>query len=61
MRCTFCGHEFDESEGTRPGCGACGGGGCRGIHCPRCGYKNIPEPELLKRLKRLVSKSDKGA
>lgn len=58
MQCSFCGHEFDESEGTRPGCGACAGG-CYGIHCPRCGYKNIPEPATLKRLIAFFTKTTK--
>lgn len=58
MQCSFCGHEFDESEGTRPGCGACAGG-CHGIHCPRCGYKNIPEPATLKRLISFFTKTTK--
>ncbi|NJD38050.1 MAG: hypothetical protein FIA89_06960 [Geobacter sp.] len=58
MRCGFCGHEFEESEGTQPGCGACVGG-CHGIHCPRCGYKNLPEPALLKRFKSLVRGTEK--
>lgn len=59
MICTFCGHEFEESEGTQSGCGACGSS-CRGIHCPRCGYKNIPTPDLFKKIRRLVSKDTKG-
>lgn len=59
MRCSFCGHEFEEAEGTR-GCGACPGG-CHGIHCPRCGYKNIQETALLKQLKNLITRKNKGA
>lgn len=58
IKCGFCGHEFEESEGSQPGCGACFGG-CQGIHCPRCSYKNIPEPETLKRFKSLFGKGKK--
>jgi hypothetical protein len=58
IRCGFCGHEFEESEGTQPGCGACAGG-CHGIHCPRCGYKNVLEPAFLKRLKSMVTRNNK--
>jgi rubredoxin len=57
MRCVFCGHEFEESDGVT-GCGTCPGG-CHGIHCPKCGYKNIQEPVFLKRLKNMITKRNK--
>ncbi len=57
MRCGLCGNEFVESEGTK-GCGACIGG-CHGIHCPRCGYRNVQEPDFLKRIKKIITGNDK--
>jgi rubredoxin len=56
MKCGFCGHEFDESEGKK-GCGGCPGG-CHSLHCPRCNYKNPLEPALLKSIRKLFNKND---
>jgi hypothetical protein len=56
MRCGFCGHEFEESEGN-VGCKNCPmSGGCKMVKCPRCNYENPPEPALVKGLKKLFGK-----
>jgi hypothetical protein len=60
MRCGFCGFEFPEEEGIR-GCGKCGmPAGCHMVRCPRCNYENPPEPKVLKKLKKLLSKQDRN-
>jgi rubredoxin len=58
MICGFCGHEFDEKDG-KMGCGNCGGG-CRGIHCPRCNYKNPAEPNFIKKIRAKINKTDRN-
>jgi len=60
MKCSYCGHLFEEDEGKKS-CGGCPGG-CHSIHCPRCNYKNPQEPELLKKIRRILNKNnaDKG-
>jgi rubredoxin len=56
MRCGFCGYEFAEEEGVQ-GCRNCPmSAGCRMVKCPRCNYENPPEPKMLKKLKKLMSK-----
>lgn len=60
MRCGFCAHEFDETEGIR-GCGQCGTGSCHQVRCPRCGYHNPLEPPLIKHVKRLFGSRQQPA
>lgn len=53
IRCGYCGHEFPEEEGIRS-CGQCGKpGGCRMVRCPRCLYENPPEPQVIKKIKKV--------
>jgi len=53
IRCGYCGHEFPEEEGIRS-CGRCGKpGGCRMVRCPRCLYENPPEPQVIKKIKKV--------
>lgn len=57
MKCGFCGFKFPEEEG-KAGCKACPlSSGCRMIKCPRCNYENPPEPEVVKKIKRMFGKS----
>ncbi len=51
MKCSFCGYEFDASEGDTncPGCPL--RGNCGYVRCPRCGY-DIPQEAALVRLIR---------
>ncbi len=62
MTCGFCGLSF-EIDASREACAACsafGGGGCRFVRCPRCGYE-MPEPVALpawvRRLKSFLERS----
>lgn len=58
MKCAFCGYEFDENEGIK----ACGGrpiANCNMIRCPKCGYETLPEPKLIKFLKRRLRRGNK--
>jgi predicted amidophosphoribosyltransferase len=54
--CGFCGNKFPESEGIR-GCGRCGvPGRCHMVRCPLCFYENPLEPNVVKKLKKLMKK-----
>ncbi len=56
MKCGYCGEEFTEDEGIK-GCGRCGRpDSCNKVRCPRCFYENVPEPKLLRRVKKLLEK-----
>jgi rubredoxin len=57
MKCGYCGHEFEESEGKK-GCGSCRGG-CNSIHCPNCNYKNPIEPAFVKKIRSHFDKISK--
>lgn len=51
MKCSFCGYEFKEKEGSC-GCRGCPSGGrCGKIKCPRCNYEMVRESGLVKWLK----------
>jgi Fe2+ transport system protein FeoA len=54
VTCSFCGMVLD-TVAARHACNGCsiasGGGGCRSICCPRCGYAMPEEPALLGRLR----------
>jgi hypothetical protein len=56
--CAFCGGQYNEEESRRTctHCSLLGGGGCRKLRCPHCGYES-PQPARLPRLiNRLVGK-----
>jgi hypothetical protein len=56
MKCTFCGHEFNEHE-AQAGCTACGiAKKCDLIKCPNCNFEMAPEPKWIKKLKALRRK-----
>jgi rubredoxin len=51
MKCTLCGHEFNESE-AQAGCTACSVfKKCDLVMCPNCNFEMVPDPEWIKRLK----------
>ncbi len=56
IRCGLCGHEFAEEDGVR-GCGTCGKT-CHMVRCPKCLYENPPELKVLKKLKKMLKKTD---
>lgn len=51
MKCSFCGHEFNQEEALKA-CHGCGISKCKMIKCPKCGYEMPPEPGLVKLLRR---------
>jgi len=56
MKCAFCGELLpDEPDTSRERCGACPGG-CRKVHCPRCGYANPLVPGFLKKIQKKDAK-----
>ncbi len=56
MKCSFCGHEFDENEAV-PACSGClMSKNCKLVKCPNCGYEMPKEPKWLKAIKDLLSK-----
>lgn len=51
MKCGFCGYEFDEGDEGVKACSGCPmSGRCGKVKCPRCGYENVKNIGLLKRL-----------
>ncbi len=56
MKCGFCGYEFDAAEGQAT-CGGCPlAGQCTLVRCPRCGYDNPAEAQLVGLVRRLRQK-----
>lgn len=51
MKCPLCGYVYDKEEAGR-GCGGCPVRNCDVTRCPDCGYESLPEPGLIKFLKR---------
>ena len=51
MKCVFCGYEFSEDEALKA-CKGCPIRKCDMMRCPNCGYEILPEPKLVKFLKR---------
>ena len=51
MKCDFCGFEFSEEEALES-CSGCPIKKCGMNRCPNCGYEILPEPGLIKFLKR---------
>lgn len=63
MKCAFCGYEFDETQ-ARSGCQGCPmHRSCGKLRCPNCGYEALPEPGLIKLIRRWGEKKmfDKGS
>lgn len=59
MNCSFCGRDFDETEGRKK-CKSCAlFGGCRNMRCPHCGYEMPEEPGFIKWLFRRSPKNRK--
>jgi hypothetical protein len=60
MRCSLCGHIFDESKKADM-CKGCRN--CKMVMCPHCGYENLPEikteSKLINFLKRRIKSEDK--
>jgi rubredoxin len=56
MKCTLCGHVFDEATAAT-GCRGCPlVNGCELIRCPKCGFETPAEPDWLKRLKKRINR-----
>ncbi len=51
MKCLFCGHNFTIDEALKS-CKGCPIRKCDMMKCPNCGYEILPEPKLIKLLKR---------
>jgi len=50
MKCSLCGHEFDQAQG-QAACKSCPmTKGCKLIRCPNCGFETPAVPKWLKRL-----------
>lgn len=50
MRCSFCGHEFEEIR-ELAGCKGClFAYGCKMIKCPGCNYENAPESQVFRKI-----------
>jgi len=58
MKCVLCGFEFSESEALKT-CQGCPIRNCDMFRCPNCGYETLPEPKLVKFLKRRLKHGDK--
>ena len=58
MKCSLCGHEFNEQDAQK----ACAGCGiiknCELVKCPECGFESAPEPKWLRKLKERRRKND---
>jgi rubredoxin len=51
VKCTLCGHEFDEKAGE-PACARCPmSHGCNLVRCPNCGFEMPAEPRWVRWLK----------
>lgn len=50
MKCTLCGHLFNEKMADRACSGCSMMKGCKLIKCPNCGFETPPEPKWLKDL-----------
>ncbi len=58
MKCTFCGFEFNENE-AEDACRGCPIKKCDMSKCPNCGYEILPEPKLIKFLRRRFQREHK--
>ena len=58
MKCSMCGHVFNESE-AEGGCTACAVvKKCDLIKCPNCNFEMVPEPKWIKKLKKMLRVKD---
>jgi len=56
IKCSFCGHNFEENEG-KIGCVGCPmSKACNKHKCPNCGFEMPKEPKIVKLIKRWGSK-----
>ena len=56
MKCTFCGHEFNEEEG-RLACSECHlVKGCELIRCPNCNFELAPDPQWIQNIRKKLSR-----
>lgn len=61
VQCDFCGLKFDPTCVEVQSCTACPlAAGCAHSNCPRCGYPILPEPSLLRWLRRLPRRAAKN-
>ena len=52
MKCSLCGHEFEEKQ-AQTACANCPMmKGCHLIKCPNCGFETPPTPSWLKFLEK---------
>lgn len=58
MKCSFCGHKFNEKEAKKACKGCPVSPTCRKVACPKCGYEMPLEPVLFKALRALKGKKD---
>ncbi|UCE39417.1 MAG: hypothetical protein JSW00_09405 [Thermoplasmata archaeon] len=58
IKCTFCGFEFSLDEG-RSACATCPISSCDKLRCPNCGYEYLPEPKLIKLIRKRRKKEKK--
>lgn len=57
IKCSFCGHEFEEHEGVA-GCASCPmHKNCNKHKCPNCGFEIPKEPKLISVLKKWRKKN----
>ncbi len=55
MKCTLCGHRFDQEAAGRA-CASCPmSGGCGLVKCPNCGFELAAEPEWFEQFKRRLA------
>ncbi len=58
IKCGFCGFEFSLDEG-RSACATCPFSYCVKLRCPICGYEYLPEPGLVKLIRKRRKKRKK--
>lgn len=57
IKCSFCGHEFEEYESIE-GCAGCPlHKNCNKHKCPNCGYEVLKEPKLISKIKKWGKKN----
>jgi rubredoxin len=59
MKCTLCGHEFDEetAQATCKGCIAAKG--CELVKCPNCGMDSPKTPKWIEKLTTWMKRKDR--
>jgi len=56
MKCSFCGHEFDENAAPSACEGCIMAKKCRLVKCPNCGYEIPKTPEWMKKAGKIFEK-----